>query len=103
MQDCANVQTVQCFCFHQCKNPEVKDPTSLQGLSVQPEPWRVPAAYDPSTKIVSLIVNVTQLFHQNRGLALARRAAHGPSSLTENERARITLQCTCKPPPPKHL
>ena len=75
MLDCANVQTVQCFHFDQSRNPEVKDPTSLQGQSVQPEPCGVPAMYDPSTKIVSLIVNVTQLFAQNRGLALARRAA----------------------------
>lgn len=75
MQDCANVQTIECFRFDHTKNPEVKDPTNLQGQSVQPEPRGVPAAYDPSTNIVSLIVNVTQLFLQNRGLALARRAA----------------------------
>ena len=74
MQVCGNVQTIQCFHYNKDKNPEVDD-MSIRALSVQPGPCNVPAAYDPSTKIVTLAVNVTELFTQNRGLALARRAA----------------------------
>jgi hypothetical protein len=75
MQVCGNAQTVQCFRYDKGKNTEVDTLDSIRGLSVQPGALHVPATYDPGTKIVSLLVNVAQLFAQNRGLALTRGAA----------------------------
>lgn len=73
----ADFQSVPCFHYDQQKNEEVDDSTleMITGMAVQPEPCKVPATYDHSTKIVALLVDVRQLFTQNRGLALARDAA----------------------------
>ena len=70
-------QSVPCFHYDQDKNDEVDDSTLqiITGMTAQPEPFKVPATYDYSTKIVSLLVDVRQLFTHNRGLALARDAA----------------------------
>ena len=69
------VQPVQCFHYDQSKNEEVSNLKMIKGMTVQPEPFEVSATFDPGTKIVALLVNVTQLFTHNRGLALARNAA----------------------------